>query len=328
MGDLETANTNESKGTLNPSNESGSVPNPSNESGSISNPSNDTNNSSNESKSTSNNTNNSSKNGVGAWIDKNMTPYVVERCADIILLVMNKIFIAPYDVALELLDIIRNRKYSKYIVGFWSVIGITALVFSIILFVLADDFPLNAWSLGIVIASLIVILLGKHPVKIDVTTDLTKEIEESIKALNNKPVVNDSIKEEELTFEEEEEELVFDDEEEEELVFDDEEGKDLISEEEEDKDLISEEEEDKDLISEEKEDLDDSLNAFLDSFDDVESFNSSFNGSDESFNSSFEDNDKEDELNNFLDNLSNDNYSKVNPGDFFDSVNSNNKDIL
>lgn len=308
MGDLETANTNESKGTLNPSNESGSVPNPSNESGSISNPSNDTNNSSNESKSTSNNTNNSSKNGVGAWIDKNMTPYVVERCADTILLVMNKIFIAPYDVALELLDIIRNRKYSKYIVGFWSVIGITALVFSIILFVLADDFPLNAWSLGIVIASLIVILLSKHPVKIDVTTDLTKEIEESIKALNNKPVVNDSIKEEELTFEEEEEELVFDDEEEEELVFDDEEGKDLIS--------------------EEKEDLDDSLNAFLDSFDDVESFNSSFNGSDESFNSSFEDNDKEDELNNFLDNLSNDNYSKVNPGDFFDSVNSNNKDIL
>lgn len=214
----------------------------------------------------------SSEKGVSAWLNKNTTSYVVERCADTILLVMNKIFIAPYDVTLELLDIVRNRKYSKYIVGFWSAIGITVLVLSIILFVLTDDFPLNAWSLGIVIASLIIILLGKHPVKINVTTDLTKEIEASIEALNNKPtVVND---------EEEEEELIVDDDDDDELVVDDD-----------DEELIIDEDDDDKLV------VDDST--------------------------------LDDDLENFLDSLSNEeNYSNVNPGDFFESVNFNNKDIL
>lgn len=216
----------------------------------------------------------SSEKGVNAWLNKNMTSYVVERCADTILLVMNKIFIAPYDVALELLDIVRNRKYSKYIVGFWSAIGITVLVLSIILFVLTDDFPLNAWSLGIVIASLTIILLGKHPVKINVTTDLTKEIEASIEALNNKPTV---VNEEE---EEEEEELIVDDDDEEELVIDDD-----------DEELIIDEDNDDELV--------------------------------------VDDNTLDDDLENFLDSLSNEeNYSNVNPGDFFESVNFNNKDIL
>lgn len=206
----------------------------------------------------------SSEKGVSAWLNKNMTSYVVERCADTILLVMNKIFIAPYDVALELLDIVRNRKYSKYIVGFWSAIGITVLVLSIILFVLTDDFPLNAWSLGIVIASLTIILLGKHPVKINVTTDLTKEIEASIEALNNKPTVVN---------EEEEEELIVDD--------DDDDDEELIIDEDDDNKLV----------------VDDST--------------------------------LDDDLENFLDSLSNEeNYSNVNPGDFFESVNFNNKDIL
>lgn len=216
----------------------------------------------------------SSEKGVSAWLNKNMTSYIVERCADTILLVMNKIFIAPYDVTLELLDIVRNRKYSKYIVGFWSAIGITVLVLSIILFVLTDDFPLNAWSLGIVIASLTIILLGKHPVKINVTTDLTKEIEASIEALNNKPTV---VNEEE---EEEEEELIVDDDDEEELVIDDD-----------DEELIIDEDDDDELV------VDDST--------------------------------LDDDLENFLDSLSNEeNYSNVNPGDFFESVNFNNKDIL
>lgn len=214
----------------------------------------------------------SSEKGVNAWLNKNMTSYVVERCADTILLVMNKIFIAPYDVALELLDIVRNRKYSKYIVGFWSAIGITVLVLSIILFVLTDDFPLNAWSLGIVIASLTIILLGKHPVKINVTTDLTKEIEASIEALNNKPTV--------VNEEEEEEELIVDDDDEEELVIDDD-----------DEELIIDEDNDDELV--------------------------------------VDDNTLDDDLENFLDSLSNEeNYSNVNPGDFFESVNFNNKDIL
>lgn len=133
--------------------------------------------------------NKKSGNPVLNWVDTNLTMSVAERCASTLSYVIEKVFSAPFEISMNLIEVIQNKKYSKYILGIWSAIGITTMALSLVLTIINGSFPLNAWSLGVVLASLVVIFIAKHPLTIDVKGDLSQEIEEAIKNLENMPTV-------------------------------------------------------------------------------------------------------------------------------------------
>lgn len=117
---------------------------------------------------------------VTEWVSKNMTKNTSEILADNLCKGINKVFCAPFDIAMGLINIIQDRKYSRFIVGVWSVIGASVLVGSLCMYLLGDTFPFNAWSLGVCIASLVVIWIAKHPYKFNVTSELSDLIEEEL----------------------------------------------------------------------------------------------------------------------------------------------------
>ena len=120
------------------------------------------------------------KKQIKEYIDKNLTDDTIKVLADKLQNSIIMVFTAPYDIALNLIEIIQNKKYLKYIIAIWSVISGIALALSFVLTVLNNSFPLNAWALGVSIASFVIILLEKHPVKIKVNSNLSKEIQEVI----------------------------------------------------------------------------------------------------------------------------------------------------
>ena len=111
---------------------------------------------------------------VAGWVNKNMTKNTSEALANTLCKAIHTVFTAPFDIALALVDIIQHRKYSRYIVTIWSVIGSSVLLLSLILFLINGSFPFNAWGLGIAIASATVLWIAKHPIKISVSSSLSE----------------------------------------------------------------------------------------------------------------------------------------------------------
>lgn len=160
---------------------------------------------------------------IGEWVDKNMTKTTSEKLANSLYNIINTVFSAPFDIAMGLVDIIQNRKYSKYIVTIWSVIGASVLLASLILTIIDGAFPFNAWGLGIAIASAVVIWIYKHPITINVTSELSKEIEREICRMEECiPTISEDIHNDQSNDEELSDELLDDGELSDELLDDDE----------------------------------------------------------------------------------------------------------
>lgn len=157
------------------------------------------------------------------WVSKNMTSGVADTLANKIYEIIQSILTAPFDICLNLVEILQNRKYKKYIVVIWGIVGASVLVLSALLTVLNNSFPINAWGLGVGIASAIVLLLSRIDIKINVSSDLAKEInkevlEESQRKVKTEeiPIVTDDLLEDsdDDLLEDDDEELLDDDDEE------------------------------------------------------------------------------------------------------------------
>ena len=126
---------------------------------------------------------------VADWVNKNLTSNAAEKCANTLFNAVQKIFLAPFDIAMNLVEIIQNKKYSKYIVVTWSIIGALTMLGSLILTLIDGSYPFGSWGLGIAIASIVVIWIAKHPLTITVESTLAKEIEKEILKLDSIPTV-------------------------------------------------------------------------------------------------------------------------------------------
>ena len=147
------------------------------------------------------------------WVSKNMTANVSSALANTIYGITQSILTAPFDLFMNLVEILQNKKYKKYIVVIWSIIGASVLVLSVILTLLDSSFPIHAWGLGIGLASLAIIILSKIEIKFNVTNDLTKEINEELKQFKIKekevPTVEQELDSDDLL--DDDEELLDDD---------------------------------------------------------------------------------------------------------------------
>lgn len=126
---------------------------------------------------------------VADWVNKNLTSNAAEKCANTLFNAVQKIFLAPFDIAMNLVEIIQNKKYSKYIVVTWSIIGAIAMLGSLILTLIDGSYPFGSWGLGIAIASIVVIWVAKHPLTITVESTLAREIGKEILKLDSIPTV-------------------------------------------------------------------------------------------------------------------------------------------
>ena len=205
------------------------------------------------------------------WVSKNMTSGVADTLANKIYGITQSILTAPFDICLNLVEILQDKKYRRYIIVIWGIVGASVLVLSALLTVLNSSFPINAWGLGVGIASAVVLLLSRMDIRISVSSDLSKEINDEILSLSKKkiheevPAVvtnDDSLDEEELL--DDDDELLDDDDDEEELLDD---GEELLD----DDDDISDVEIPQDLI-------DSALNSL-----DEDSFNDMLNNADNEF---------------------------------------------
>ncbi len=170
---------------------------------------------------------------VADWVNTNLTNNAVEKCASTLFSAIQKIFAAPFDIAMNLVEIIQDKKYSKYIVTTWGIIGSSVMLASLILTLLDNSYPFNSWGLGVAIASFIVIWIAKHPLTITIESSLSKEIEEEIARLDTLPTISadavDTIVQSQLyvddseLLDDDDEELLEDDDDEELLEDDDEE---------------------------------------------------------------------------------------------------------
>lgn len=136
-----------------------------------------------------NNSNEKVSKQVADWVNTNLTNNAVEKCASTLFSAIQKIFVAPFDIAMNLVEIIQDKKYSKYIVTIWGIIGSSVMLASLILTLLDNSYPFNSWGLGVAIASFIVIWIAKHPLTITIESSLSKEIEEEIARLDTLPTI-------------------------------------------------------------------------------------------------------------------------------------------
>lgn len=136
-----------------------------------------------------NNSNEKVSKQVADWVNTNLTNNAVEKCASTLFSAIQRIFAAPFDIAMNLVEIIQDKKYSKYIVTTWGVIGSSVMLASLILTLLNNSYPFNSWGLGVAIASFIVIWIAKHPLTITIESSLSKEIEEEIARLDTLPTI-------------------------------------------------------------------------------------------------------------------------------------------
>lgn len=123
------------------------------------------------------------------WVNKNLTQNTAEMCANTLFSAVQKVFSAPYDIAMGLVEIIQHRKYSRYIVTTWSVIGALVMLGSLVLFLVNGSYPFNAWGLGVAIASAVVLWIAKHPIQVKVSSTLAREIAQEIARLDEIPTV-------------------------------------------------------------------------------------------------------------------------------------------
>lgn len=136
-----------------------------------------------------NNSNEKVSKQVADWVNTNLTNNAVEKCASTLFSAIQKIFTAPFDIAMNLVEIIQDKKYSKYIVTTWGIIGSSVMLASLILTLLNNSYPFNSWGLGVAIASFIVIWIAKHPLTITIESSLSKQIEEEIARLDTLPTI-------------------------------------------------------------------------------------------------------------------------------------------
>lgn len=127
------------------------------------------------------------------WVNKNLTQTTAEICAKTLFNAIQLIFSAPFDIAMGLIEIIQNKKYSRYIVATWSVIGASVLLASLVLYVVNGSYPFNAWGLGVSIASLVVLWIAKHPVRVKVSSTLAEEIMSEIARVDTLPSVSSEV---------------------------------------------------------------------------------------------------------------------------------------
>lgn len=127
------------------------------------------------------------------WVNANLTKSTAEMCANTLFKAIQMTFSAPYDIAMGLIEIIQHKKYSKYIVTTWSIIGALVMLGSLILYLINGSYPFNAWGLGVSIASAVVIFIAKHPIKVKVSSNLAREIEQEIAKVENLPTISPDI---------------------------------------------------------------------------------------------------------------------------------------